>query len=106
MTVERLNAFRLYTNTLKMIWKEKLQLLRLVSPILVLALVFTALPFSELGLISIIVLYLLAVYCFAVSAVHIHVNILENRSFSNSRIFVRPRKAHFAYVGILILFHT
>lgn len=104
MTIEKLSALNLYSKTMKMIWREKVQLLRLVSPIIVLALAYIALPLSELGIVPVIVLYFLAIYCFAVSAVHIHVNILETLSFADSRIFVRPRTTHFAYLGILVLF--
>jgi len=104
MTTERLSAFRLYTAALKMIWTEKVHLLRLVSPILILALAYIAIPFSEMGLAPVILLYILAIYCFAVSAVHIHVNIVEKRSFADSPIFVKPKATHFAYLGVLILF--
>lgn len=104
MDTKRLSSLKLYSSAMKMIWIEKVQLLRLVSPIIILALAYIALPFSGLGIVPVIVLYFLAIYCFAVSAVHIHVNILETRSFADSHIFVRPRTTHFSYLGILILF--
>jgi hypothetical protein len=104
MSTERLNAFRLYLSTLKMIWQEKLHLLRLVSPLLVVALFSLANPFSEIDLILAITLYILGIYCLAISAVQIHVNILEKSPFVGSRIFVRPKPIHFGYLGVLILF--
>ena len=77
MITERLSAFRLYTAALKMIWTQ-VHLLRLISPVLILALAYIAIPFSEIGLAPVILLYILAIYSFAVSAVHIHVNMLKN----------------------------
>ena len=104
MEVEKKSALRLYLETIRLFWREKLQILRLLSPILVFGLVWIALPLTSLGILPLVLIYCVGLYSFVTCTVQMHQNIILDQDFHDSKIFPKIQKVHFQYLGILILF--
>jgi len=104
MDVERKSALRLYLATIGLFWREKLQILRLLSPILIFALVWIAFPFTSTGIVPLVLIYCVGLYSFVTCTVQMHRNIILDQDFHDSKIFPKIQKVHFQYLGILILF--
>ena len=104
MDVEKKSVKRLYLASIKLLWREKLQILRLLSPILVLGLLWIALPLTSIGIVLVVLIYCVGLYSFLTCSVQMHQNVILDQDFHDSKIFPKIQKVHFQYLGLLILF--
>ena len=92
MGVEKKSAFRLYLTTIRLFWREKLEIFRLLSPILVFGLVWISLPLTSIGIVPLVLIYCVGLYSFVTCTVQMHRNIILDQDFHESKIFSKIQK--------------